>query len=83
MWVEGGGGAARGCCTRHHPTSTVPAAQESTGITTIDEMVAAFVTSEDRNYAVLTMINDLNQVGRGMCVVCGVWCVTATTPSSP
>jgi len=37
-------------------------AQESTGITTIDEMVSAFVTSEDRNYAVLTMINDLNQV---------------------
>lgn len=45
---------------RHFP-APVPA-QESTGITTIDEMVTAFVTAEDRNYAILTMINDLNQV---------------------
>ena len=36
--------------------------QESTGIATIDEMVAAFVATEDRNYAILTMINDLNRV---------------------
>jgi hypothetical protein len=36
--------------------------QESTGISTIDEMVNAFVQTEDRNYAILTMINDLNRV---------------------
>jgi len=42
--------------------------QESTGIQSIDDMVASFVAAEDRNYALLTMINDLNR-----CVTsCGV-----------
>ncbi len=35
--------------------------QEETGIGSIEEMVSAFVSTEDRNYAVLTMINDLNR----------------------
>lgn len=35
--------------------------QEETGIQTIDEMVTAFVQTEDRNYSVLMMINDLNR----------------------
>jgi len=56
--------------------------QESTGITTIDEMVTAFVTSEDRNYAVLTMINDLNQVRAGpTCVAYSLMLQRAASPS--
>ena len=35
--------------------------QEETGIGSIEEMVTAFVSTEDRNYSVLTMVNDLNQ----------------------
>jgi hypothetical protein len=34
-------------------------------------MVSAFVSTEDRNYAVLSMINDLNQVSlAGLCWCC-------------
>jgi hypothetical protein len=35
--------------------------QAETGIGSIEEMVSAFVSTEDRNYAVLTMVNDLNR----------------------
>jgi len=52
---------------QYGPASTPPSSlctfchvQESTGIETIDEMVASFVSAEDRNYALLQMINDLN-----------------------
>lgn len=43
-----------GCCTLY-------ALQEATGIASIEEMVAAFVAAEDRNYALLSMINDCNK----------------------
>lgn len=35
--------------------------QEETGIRTIDEMVTEFVSSEDQNFSLITMINELNQ----------------------
>ncbi len=33
----------------------------STGVNTIDEMVAAFVAAEDRNFALINMLNDVHK----------------------
>ena len=58
--------------------------QEETGIQTIEEMTAEFSTTEERNFSLINIINDLNRVRcHGAAgVVGGRWCL-ASSPRLP
>jgi hypothetical protein len=42
--------------------------QEATGITDIDELVTTFINAEDQNFSLFNYVNELNQVGGGLCL---------------
>ncbi len=46
----------------HLVTNVLFAAQEETGIQTIEEMTVEFSTTEERNFSLINIINDLNRV---------------------